>query len=163
MAGRRGLWAAYAAGFTIIVLVIVAAYVLSEEVLNRSPASTLQRFSGKCPVAGGNGTGLNESCAFNLTLSSGTVGFNWTVTAGNATLVLLTVNVTANGNTTTVDTTPATHSNSLQLTICNATLPHQGSCQAPPGNFSFELRTGVGVNGWANYRFSGYFLAKSQT
>lgn len=163
MAGRRGRWIANAIGIAIIVVVLVVAYVLSEEVLHRSPPAVVQQFSAKCSAGGGNGTGNPYYCDLNLTLSSGTVTLNWTVTGGNATLVYVTVNVTANNTTQTVAQADATHTGSLDLTICNSSLPHKTPCQAPPGNFSFMFQAAPGVNGWVHYRLSGYFQAKSQS
>ena len=163
MAGRRGRWIANAVGFAIIVVVILVAYLLSEGVLHRNPPATVQQFAAKCSAGGGNGSGSPYYCDLNLTLTAGSVTLNWTVTGGNASLAYVTVNATSNNTTETVERAEATHSGSVQLTICNSSLPHKSPCQAPPGNFSFLFSVGPGVNGWASYRLSGYFQAKSQS
>ena len=149
-------------GIAIIVVVIVLAFLLSEAIAPWNTHPGFQRFNASCTVSGGNGTGVNTTCDYNVTLSSGSVAFNWTVRGGNATSVILTVNDTANATTRSVDRADATRSGGLTLTVCNASLPHSAPCQAPPGAFNFEFRTGTGVNGWANYKIGGYFQAKSQ-
>ena len=160
---RRGRWLANGVGVAIIVVVIVVAFVLSEEVLDRPVPGAVQRYSANCSVAGGNGTGVNSSCELNVTFSSGELGFNWTVKAGNATSVTLTVNSTANNVTRTAWQGGAAHDGGLLLNICNASLPHTNPCQAFPGNFTFDLKTDPGVNGWLTYRLAGYFQAQSQS